>query len=125
MSVLDRLSVFKYHTPDKKFSKEEGWQYASMHMIFNIKHNLRHKACFVVGGHVVDSLKHTTFSSTVQDISVRLMLMIAVQNNLVMMSGDIGNAFFMAPCAKQIWSVAGDDFGPRKGSVETLKRMLY
>eukprot|EP00957_Ditylum_brightwellii_P160071 12184858-Ditylum_brightwellii.AAC.1 len=77
MSVLDQLSVFKYHSPDKKFSKEEGWQYAPMHMILNIKHNLRHKACFVVSRHIVDSSKHTMFSLTVQDISVRLMLLIA------------------------------------------------
>eukprot|EP00957_Ditylum_brightwellii_P193388 14725320-Ditylum_brightwellii.AAC.1 len=122
MSALDQLSVFKYHSLDKRFNKEEGRQYASMHMIFNIKHDLRHKARFVVGGHVVDSSKHTTFSSTVQDIPVRLMLLIAVKNNLGMVSGDIGNAFCTAPCAKQIWSVAGDDFGPRKGSVVTLKR---
>eukprot|EP00957_Ditylum_brightwellii_P098639 7514092-Ditylum_brightwellii.AAC.1 len=41
------------------------------------------------------------------------------------MSGDIGNAYCTAPCAEQIWSVTGDDFGPRKGLVVTLKRALY
>eukprot|EP00957_Ditylum_brightwellii_P064265 4876998-Ditylum_brightwellii.AAC.1 len=96
-----------------------------MHMIFDIKHDLRHKAHFAVGGHVVDSSKHTMFSSKVQEISVRLMLLIAVKNNLGMMYGDIGNAFFVAPCAEQIGSVAGDNFGPRKGLVVTLKRALY
>eukprot|EP00957_Ditylum_brightwellii_P074520 5661748-Ditylum_brightwellii.AAC.1 len=48
-----------------------------------------------------------------------------MENNLGIMAGNIGNSFCTAPCAEKIWSVVGDDFGPRKGSVVTLKRVLY
>eukprot|EP00957_Ditylum_brightwellii_P014898 1123821-Ditylum_brightwellii.AAC.1 len=68
MSALDQLNVFKYHNPITVFLKDDGWQFAPMCMIFDIKHNLRHKARFVGGGHVVDSSNHTTYSSTVQDL---------------------------------------------------------
>eukprot|EP00957_Ditylum_brightwellii_P134063 10221038-Ditylum_brightwellii.AAC.1 len=93
MGALNWLSIFEYHNPGKKLSKEDGWQSTLMHMIFVIKHVQRHKAQFVVGGNVVDSSKHTTYSSTVQDISIRLMLLVAVTNNLGMMAGDNGNTF--------------------------------
>eukprot|EP00957_Ditylum_brightwellii_P008221 621974-Ditylum_brightwellii.AAC.1 len=92
-----------------------------MHMIFDIKHDLQRKARFVVGGHVIDSSDHNTNSSTVKDILVRLMMLIAVNNNIGMMSGDIGNAFCTAPCDKKIRSTAGDEFGERKGATVVLK----
>eukprot|EP00957_Ditylum_brightwellii_P115747 8829674-Ditylum_brightwellii.AAC.1 len=41
------------------------------------------------------------------------------------MAGDIGNVFCTAPCTEKIWSVAGDQFRTRKGSIVVLKRALY
>eukprot|EP00957_Ditylum_brightwellii_P099964 7617776-Ditylum_brightwellii.AAC.1 len=125
MSALDHLHVFKYHDLGTKFTKEDGWQYTPMHMIFGIKHDLRHKACFVVGGHVIDSSNHTTYSSTVRNLSIKLMLLIAMSNNLGMMDGDIDNDFCNAPCSEKVWSMAGNEFGQRKGCVVMLNRALY
>src|SRR5687768_10862260 len=53
MSSLDCLSVFRYELPSKQYKKSEGWQYAPMHMIFDIKQDLRHKARLVVGGNMI------------------------------------------------------------------------
>ena len=125
MDALDRLGVFQYHDPGVKFARSDGWQYAPMRMIFDIKHDLRRKARFVVGGHVIDSSEHMTYSSTIKDISVKLMMLIAVKFGLGMMSGDIGNAFCTAPCAEKIWSTCGAEFGKREGAVVVLKRALY
>eukprot|EP00957_Ditylum_brightwellii_P172019 13096150-Ditylum_brightwellii.AAC.1 len=41
------------------------------------------------------------------------------------MAGNIGNAFCTASCAEKIWSVAGDQFGNKKGSIVVLNRALY
>lgn len=126
MLGLEQLGVFKYHTPNQVFTKSEGWQYAPMHMIFTVKQqDLRHKARLVVGGHVIDSSKHMTYSSTIQDLSVRLLMIIAVQNRLSFMTGDIGNAFCTAPCAEKVYSRAGAEFGNREGCIVELKRALY
>eukprot|EP00957_Ditylum_brightwellii_P040384 3056389-Ditylum_brightwellii.AAC.1 len=51
MDALDWLDVFQYHDLGVKFARSDGWQYVPMRMIFNIKHDLRRKARFVVGGH--------------------------------------------------------------------------
>ena len=40
-----------------------------MHLIFDVNHqDLREKDRLVVGGHVVDSTEHTTYSSTIKTI---------------------------------------------------------
>jgi hypothetical protein len=97
-----------------------------MHMIFDIEQqDLRHKARLVCGGHGIDSSGHVTHSSTIKDISVRLLMIISTQNNLDMMVGDIGNAFPTAPCAEKIWGKAGPEFGNKQGSTVILRRALY
>ena len=126
MGALERLHCFKFMPPNHKLSRKDGWQYAPLHMIFEIKQqDLRHKARFVVGGHVVDASQHITYSSTIQSLSVRLLMLVAVQNGLDLMAGDIGNAFPTAPCAEKVWSVAGPEFGQRQGAVVILQRALY
>ena len=79
----------------------------------------------MVGGHVVDSTEHTTYSSTIKDISVRLIILIAAKNGLGIMSGYIVNAICMSPCSEKIWSCCDADFGPRCGAVVVLKCDLY
>jgi hypothetical protein len=107
-------------------SKSEGWQYAPMYMIFDIKQqHLRHKAILVCGGHAIDSTGHITYSSIIKDILVQLFMIIVTQNNLDMMVGDIENAFSTAPCAEKIWGKAGPEFGNKAGSTIILKRALY
>jgi hypothetical protein len=111
MSALERLECFKFVDPTTTFSRSDGWQFAPMRMIFDVKQeDMRHKARFFMGGHVVDSSQHTTYSSTISDLSVCLLMLIAVQNQLSLMVGDVGNAFPTAPCAEKIWSIAGPEF---------------
>ena len=57
----------------------------------------------MVGGNILDFTEYTTYSSNIKDVSVRLVLLIAVKNGLKLMDRDIINAFYTAPCAgKQI-----------------------
>eukprot|EP00957_Ditylum_brightwellii_P178569 13602272-Ditylum_brightwellii.AAC.4 len=96
-----------------------------MQMILDVKHGFRGMACFVVGGHVIDSTGHMAYSSTIKDLLVRLMLLIAVKHDLGLMAGNIGNAFCTVLCAEKIWSAVGDQFGNKKGSIVVLKRALF
>ena len=69
-SLLE-LDVFKFHLPGIIFTKDEGWQYAPLHMIFTIKQQyLRHKARLVAGGNVVDASMYLTSNSMVQILSI-------------------------------------------------------
>ena len=49
MSALDRLDCFEFVPRTTESSKADGWQFAPMHMIYDIKQeDLRHKARFVI-----------------------------------------------------------------------------
>jgi len=63
------------------------------------REDLRHKSRLVIGGHVIDSSKHSTYSSTVQDISIWLLQLVAPHNKLNIVTGDVSNAFCTAPVA--------------------------
>ena len=79
----------------------------------------------MVGGHVMCSMEHTTYSYTTKYVPVRLMLFIFLKNGLGPMDGDIENSLCMDPCAENIWSSCGAEFGPICGSLVVLKRALY
>eukprot|EP00957_Ditylum_brightwellii_P106507 8126036-Ditylum_brightwellii.AAC.1 len=64
MDALERLNDFEYYEASKRFQREEGWQFAPMQMMFNIKQDLCRKARFVIGVHIIDSLQHNTYSLT-------------------------------------------------------------
>ena len=55
----------------------------------------------MVGGHVTDASDYITYSSTVQTLSVRLLMVISSHNNLSLMAGDVGNAFLTAPATEK------------------------
>ena len=88
ITELEGIDVFQFYWPKNKLENKYGWQYAQMNIIFDANQKyLQHKARLVVGGHVVDCTKHTTYSSTVKDLSVRLMLFIVVKNGLGLIAG--------------------------------------
>ena len=101
--ALERLGVFKLYPHKTKFDNKDGLQYAPMHIFFVVKQkDLRHNSRLVVGGHVVDSTEHTTYSSTSNDKSMKIMILIAEKNGLVLVSAYILNALCTDPCAENI-----------------------
>ena len=95
--------MLQFYPPKTKFKNKCGFQYAPMHMIFDLKQqDLRNKYGLVVGRHVVDYKDYTTYPSTTKYLSVILILLIAVNNGFRLMAGDIVNKFCTSPCAKNI-----------------------
>ena len=87
-------------------------------MIFDVKQqDLQHKDRLVVGGHVMYSTEHTTYSYTIKYVSMRRIILISVNNGLGFMAGDIVNTLCIAPCAENIWSCYGAEFGPICGAL--------
>ena len=79
----------------------------------------------MIGGHVVDYTEHTKYSSNLKDVSVRLIILIDINNGLGIMARYIGKSFCTAPCTKHIWSCCGEEFGPRCVTLVVLNRDLY
>ena len=50
---------------------EEIWQYAPLHWVFCVKHDLRHKARLVMGGHVTDATGYDKYEATIKMENLR------------------------------------------------------
>jgi hypothetical protein len=99
--------------------------FPAFHMIFDSIADGRFKARLCVGGNILDCSTHTMYSSTIQDRSARLLMVIAAQNELHMMTADVANAFCTAPSMEKVWLIAGKELGDKEGDKVSLKRALY
>ena len=70
----------------------DGYQFAPLWMICYVKVDLRIKARLVIGLHVVNSSVHEVYASNMKLVSDRMLMKIVAENNLRVMTGDIGNA---------------------------------
>jgi hypothetical protein len=106
--------------------KLRGHQEIKCHIIFDVKMDFTRKARFVAGGHMMEAPNSLTYLSVVSQESVKLAFLIAVLNDLDIMSCDIGNAYLNAACREKIWFVAGPECGAElKGKPCKLVRALY
>ena len=85
------------------------------HFIFDVKHDLRHKARFVAGGHLTDMNKDSNYSGVVSLRSMRICLLVGLLNGCEAQVGDVGNAYLEAYTNKKVCFVAGPEFGPLAG----------
>ena len=124
MSALEKAKVWSFYPPHHKLPPD--YQYAPLQMIFDVKQeDLRRKARLVAGGHVVESSMWESYSSVVQQRSIRLLETIALNEGLSFVTGDIGNAFVQADTKEKIYTIAGKEFGNKKDCVVVIKKALY
>jgi hypothetical protein len=104
-----------------------GFQFIKCHMIFDIKlgENFRRKARFVAGGHMTAPPQFLTYASVVSRESVRIALVIASLNGMIVLTADIQNAYLHADCKEKIYIVAGKEFGSNQGKTMIITKALY
>ena len=103
-----------------------GSQYMKCHLVFSIEmEDFSRKACLVAGGHIVVAPKSLTFASVVSKESVRIVLTLAVLNNLEVKTSDIQNAYLTVPCSEKVHTTLGTEFGDNKGKPAVIVRALY
>ena len=86
------ISLFKMLLSSTLKSRAERYQFAPLQMIFYIKLDLRGKSRLVIGGHVVDLSGHEVYAITMKYVSPEILMTIASENDLEVITGDIGNA---------------------------------
>jgi hypothetical protein len=86
MSQLVRLKCFDFkptnHNPGDNYQKTE------LRLIFGVKQDLRQKARLVAGGHLVKVLDKDSYSSTVKGVSVKILHVIAHQQEQNQLCGN-------------------------------------
>ena len=77
------------------------------HMVYDVKHDGRHKARLVAGGHRTDVPLESVSSSVVSLKDLRLVVFPAKLNDLEVWSTDIGNAYLEAKTKEKVYIIAG------------------
>lgn len=102
-----------------------GYQKIRVHFVYAVKHDLRHKARLVAGGHLTEPPKDSVYSGVVSLRSMRLALLVGELNGLQPMVGDIGNAYLEAYTKEKVYFVAGKEFGSLAGHTLVIVKALY
>ena len=125
MDALQELDTFKICPSSHKFKNADGWQYAPLRMIFEVKRDLRRKARLVIGGHVTDATGYDTYASTIRTENVRLLVYLIVRGPLSVLVVDIGNAYLNALTPEKIFTRCGPEFGNDAGKTAVIYKALY
>jgi hypothetical protein len=102
-----------------------GYKKIRCHFVFAVKHDGRHKARLVAGGHLTDVPLESVYSGVVSLRSLRLVIFLAELNDLKIYGADIGNAYLEAKTKEKVYIIADKGFGPLEGHVLVIDRALY
>ena len=93
--------------------------------VFDVKHDGRHKAQLVAGGHLTDVPDNSVHSSVVSLRDMRLVVFAGEQNNLDVWAADVGNAYLESYTKEKVYIVAGPEFDKLEGCTLVLSNALY
>jgi len=108
--IIDEFSTFE----DLGFGGNPGPYYkrVRVHVVYYaVKHDGRHKARLVAGGHLTETPIDSVYSSVVSLCSIRLLTFVAELNDLEVWATDIGNAYLESYTQEKVYIIAGPNFG--------------
>ena len=97
------------------------------HVIWDVKHDGRHKARLVAGGHLTTPPKDAVYSGVVSIRSIRIITFLSELNSLSLWAADVGNAYLESYTKEKVYIVGGADFKPMglEGHTLLIDRALY
>jgi hypothetical protein len=126
--ILELSQIDEYDTFIDKgegFKPSSEYKKITVHMVYAVKHDGRHKARFVAGGHLTDTPIDSVYSSVVSLRGIRLLVFIAEEQGLEVWSTDIGNAYLESFTQEKVYIIAGPEFGDREGHTLIISKALY
>ena len=128
--TLELIQIDEYDTfIDKghhtKTKPPPGYKKIRVHLVFDVKHDGRHKARLVADGHLTDIPLDSVYSGVVSLRGFRLVLFLAELNHLQLWATDIGNAYLEAYTSEKVYIIAGPEFGSLEGHILIISKALY
>ena len=109
----------------KVSNASEGYQKIRVHLIFAVKHDGRHKARLVAGGHLTPDPIGSIYSGVVSIRSLRFVMFLAKPDNLEVWGADNGNEYLEAITNEKLYLVAGPEFEELEGHILLIYKALY
>jgi hypothetical protein len=95
------------------------------HLVYDCKHDGRHKARMVADSHLMDIPLESVYSGVVSLCGLQIVTFLSEFNGLDLWATDIGNAYLEAFTMEQNYTIAGPDFGQLEGHYLIIIKALY
>ena len=128
LSQLDEYDVFVDKGHQDKVNIPNilpGYKKIKVHLVFDVKHDGRHKARMVADGHLTDIPLDSVYSGVVSLRGLRIVVFLAELNGIETWSTDIGNAYLEAETSEKVFIIAGPEFKLKEGHVLVIFKALY
>jgi len=108
MEQLHEYQTFK--DLGKSSITPNGFKRIRVHLVFDIKHDGRHKSRLVADGHLTEVPLESVYSGVVSLRGLRLVVFLAELNDLDIWATNIGNAYLEAETQEKVFIIAGPEF---------------
>ena len=125
MNQLDEYDTFIDKGNFDKRNIPPGHKKITAHLVFDVKHDGRHKARMVAGGHLTGTPLDSVYAGVVSLRGLRMCIFLAELNGLVPHATDIGNAYLEAVTREKVYIKAGPEFKEREGHLLIIHKALY
>ena len=103
-----------------------GYKKIRIHLVFEVKHDGRHRARLVADGHLTLVPAESVYSGVVSLRGVRIVTFLAELNKIEMWATtDIGSAYLESYTKEKLYIKAGPEFGELEGHYLIIVRALY
>ena len=103
----------------------KGYKKIGVHLIYDVKHDLRHKGRLVADGHMTKVPVDSVYSGVVSLRGLRMLIFLAELNQMETWATDIGNAYLEALTSEKVAIIAGPEFGKLEGHTLVIYKALY
>jgi hypothetical protein len=127
LTSLLGYQAFKDRGHHNSTSAPSGYKKITVHFVYAVKHDGRHKARLVAGGHLTDTPIDSVYSTVVSLKGVRFVIFAAELNQLLVWTTDVGNAYLESYTQEKVYFIAGPEFAPfgLEGHILLIVRALY
>jgi hypothetical protein len=102
-----------------------GYKKIRTHLVYDCKHDGRHKAQMVADGHLMDIPLESMYSGVVSLFGLRIVTFLSKLNGLDLWATDIGNAYLEAFTMERNYIIAAPEFGQLEGHYLVIVKALY
>jgi Reverse transcriptase (RNA-dependent DNA polymerase) len=93
--------------------------------VYNVKHDERHKACLVAGGHLSNLTTESVYSGVVSLRGIGLGVFLAELYGLELWASDVGNTYLEAKTKEKVYIGGSPEFGSIDGHTLLVDKALY
>ena len=124
IEVASLLDYDSFQDQGKGGRLPPGYRMIKVFFVYAVKHDLRHKARLVAGGHMTPD-QGDSYSSVISLKSMRIAILVGELNGCKTMAGDVGSAYLEAFTKEKVYFIAPAAFEEMAGHTLIIVKALY